>query len=205
LATNRRRAPEARRGELISAARKVFAEKGVAGSAVNDIVTAAGVAQGTFYLYFDAKDDVIGAVVEQIADEMVASVERAVAATDAGAVAKLLALRDAVVAAASDPSMWELAEVVHRPENRAVHDRMAERLLPRLCPLVESIITHGVAEGVFVSENPRVAAWFVLGGLHALEIAFSDRAAIATAIVDATTCALRALGHAGPTPAPGSK
>ena len=65
----------ARRAELTSAAARVFAERGVANTAVSDIVKAAGVAQGTFYLYFDSKDDVVLAVVEQIGDDMLAAIE----------------------------------------------------------------------------------------------------------------------------------
>jgi AcrR family transcriptional regulator len=202
LNTKRRKDPHARRSELISAARRVFAEKGVANSAVSDVVNAAGVAQGTFYLYFGAKTDLIDAVIEQMADEMVGAIERAVAATNQGAVARLLALRDAVLPITSDARGWELAEICHRPENRAIHDHMAERFLPRLVPFVETIIRQGMTEGVFTSENPRVSAWFVLGGLHALEIAFTDRDEITTAIFDASNCALRALGHAGPAPTP---
>lgn len=202
MSSKRRKAPEARRGDLISAARKVFAEKGVANSAVSDIVKAAGVAQGTFYLYFKTKNDLVNALVDQMAEEMVDSIERSVAATDAGAVARFLAFRDAVLAIASDPTGWELAEIYHRPENRAVHDRMAERLLPRLLPLVERIVRQGVDEGVFTAENPRVAAWFVLGGLHAIELAFSERSEIPSLIVDATNFALRSLGHVITAPAP---
>jgi len=187
--------PETRRGELIAAAKKVFFENGVANSAVSDIVKAAGLAQGTFYLYFSAKTDIINAVVEQIADDMVDAIECSVTAATEGAVSKLLALRDAILAAASDPAMWELAEIYHRPENRAIHEQMADKLTPRLAPLVEGIVRQGVAENVFISENPRVAAWFIIGGFHALEIAFKDRTDISNALVDATNYALRALGY----------
>ena len=182
----RRTKPESRRGELIAAARKVFGKKGVAASAVSDIVKAAGIAQGTFYLYFEAKTDIVNAVAEQTADEMVDAIERCVAAKDAGAVARLFALRDTVLAIASDSTGRELAEIYHRPENRAVHDRMAERLLLRLAPLVERIVRQGVAEGVFTAENPRVAAWFVLGGLHMLEVGFTKPADLPAAITGAT-------------------
>jgi len=194
-APKRRTAPETRRSELIGAAWKVFRHKGVANSTVSDIVKAAGVAQGTFYLYFDTKTDLIDALVERVADDMLDSIERAVAPTDGGAVAAFCRLRDALLAVAGDPTGWELAEIYHRPENRAVHDRMAERLLPRLVPLVERVIRQGVAESVFTAPNPRVSAWFVLGGLHGLELASTDRAELPRAIVDATHCALRALGH----------
>ncbi len=193
MAPRRRADPEARKGDLVAAARKVFAEKGVANTAVSDVVKVAGVAQGTFYLYFQAKNDVINAVVDQMAEEMVDSIEKAVEAAD-GAVARLHALSDAILAFAGDPAARELAELYHRPENRAVHDRMAERLLPRLVPLVERIVAAGVAEGVFVAENPAVAAWFILGGFHSLELACSDRTSMTEAVTEATRCAVRALG-----------
>ncbi|HKJ92995.1 MAG TPA: TetR/AcrR family transcriptional regulator [Longimicrobiales bacterium] len=194
----RRARPERRRDELIAAARALFLEKGVANTAVSDIVRAAGVAQGTFYLYFDARTDVINAVVDGLAEELVAAIEGAVAGVRAGAAAKLRAFGDALTALAGDPATWELSEVYHRPENRAVHDRMAERLLPRLLPLIEGIIEQGVAAGEFTAGDPRVAAWFILGGLHGLELAFTDREQIADALAEAMESALRSLGHGGP-------
>lgn len=71
----------ARRTELASAAARVFAARGVANTAVSDIVKAAGVAQGTFYLCFGSKDDVVLAVVEQMVDGVGAAIETAVAET----------------------------------------------------------------------------------------------------------------------------
>ena len=46
-----------RRAQLLSAARKVFRAKGYDGATVSEIVREAGVAQGTFYLYFPSKRD----------------------------------------------------------------------------------------------------------------------------------------------------
>jgi len=195
LEARRTRNPEKRRGDLIAAAKRVFAKKGVAASAVSDIVKAAGVAQGTFYLYFATKNDVINALAEQMAETMVAAVERAVAGTGAGAVDKLLALRDAILDMANDSTSKELAAIYHRPENRAVHDRMAGSLTPRLVPLVEQIVSQGIAERVFTAEEPRVAAWFILGGLHMLEVGFADPEVLPSAVSSATAYALRALGY----------
>ena len=44
-----------RRAQLLRAARKVFRAKGYDGASVSEIVREAGVAQGTFYLYFPSK------------------------------------------------------------------------------------------------------------------------------------------------------
>ena len=46
-----------RHGDLIAAAMTVFSEKGVSAASVDDIVQSAGVAKGTFYLYFATKDE----------------------------------------------------------------------------------------------------------------------------------------------------
>ena len=46
-----------RRAQLLRAARKVFRAKGYDGASVSEIVREAGVAQGTFYLYFPSKRD----------------------------------------------------------------------------------------------------------------------------------------------------
>ncbi len=47
-----------RRAQLVKAAREVFGEKGYHDATVDDITRAAGVAKGTFYLYFDEKREI---------------------------------------------------------------------------------------------------------------------------------------------------
>ena len=186
---------ESRRGEIIAAAAMLLAQKSVAATPVSEIVKAAGVAQGTFYLYFSSKDDVVLAVVEHITDRLVEEISQAVATADGDAVAKLFALRDAMMAIESKPAIQELAEIYHRPENRAVHDRMADRVMVRLAPVLEDVVIQGVTEGVFSVDNPRVATWLILGGIHVLELAFSDPAEAYAAMDDMIRYALRALGH----------
>lgn len=55
--------------EMIKAcAAALFEAKGVDGTSVNDIVKNAGIAKGTFYLYFKNKDDLINEVFEKYGD-----------------------------------------------------------------------------------------------------------------------------------------
>jgi AcrR family transcriptional regulator len=48
-----------RREQILAAARAVFVEKGYELATVSAIVRRAGVAQGTFYLYFESKKDIV--------------------------------------------------------------------------------------------------------------------------------------------------
>jgi AcrR family transcriptional regulator len=191
---------EARRAQLVSAAATAFAERGVGSATVGDIVKAAGVAQGTFYLYFDSKDDAVLAVAERFGDVMIEGIERAVAAPDSDAVEKLLALRDVFGDSAALADAAELIEIMHHPGNRAIHDRLAEHLTPRLVAIVERVVEQGVDEGVFAVPDIHAAAWFVLGGLRSAELAGVPLAQMPAALTTATELALRALGYTGPAP-----
>ena len=56
--------PDERRQQLLAAATWVFARKGFRRAAISDVIARAGVARGTFYLYFDSKEQVFLAIVE---------------------------------------------------------------------------------------------------------------------------------------------
>jgi len=188
---------EARRAELVSAAATVFAQRGVASTAVSDIVKAAGVAQGTFYLYFDSKDDCVLAVVERVADAIVENTAARIAAASS-AVDKLLALPGVLSEVGAEPEAAGLVDLMHRPENRILHDRLAEDTTRRLVPLLEAIVEQGVVEGVFSVDDQRAAAWFVLAGLQSVELAGTALSEMPAALTKATEFALRALGYQGP-------
>ena len=59
-----RRARDKRRKELLKAAIRVFARKGYRTASIRDIIQAAGVARGTFYIYFRSKQDIFAAIVD---------------------------------------------------------------------------------------------------------------------------------------------
>lgn len=57
-------AREERREQLVHAAASVFSDKGYRAASVSDIIEEAGVARGTFYLYFESKKDLFLELVE---------------------------------------------------------------------------------------------------------------------------------------------
>src|SRR3954451_13151600 len=59
-----------RRSQLLDAARNVFAKKGYDDSTISEIVGRAGVAQGTFYLYFPGKEALAGAFAEVLSERL---------------------------------------------------------------------------------------------------------------------------------------
>ena len=63
--TPRKRRKEARPSELTAAALDLFVENGFAATRLDDIAARAGVSKGTLYLYFDGKEALFKAVIEE--------------------------------------------------------------------------------------------------------------------------------------------
>lgn len=61
-----RRRKKARPAEIIDAALELFVTRGFSATRLEDIARHAGISKGTLYLYFDSKEDLFRAVVEQI-------------------------------------------------------------------------------------------------------------------------------------------
>jgi len=70
---------EATRAALLGAARALFAERGYAGTAAEEVVRRAGVTRGAMYHHFRDKKALFRAVHEQIEEEMVVAIGRRIA------------------------------------------------------------------------------------------------------------------------------
>lgn len=100
-----------RRSELLHAARDVFVEKGFGAASVDDIVARAGVARGTFYLYFHDKRAVFEALVDDFLSRISACVKSIELGADATpAVDQLRAnIRRVVALSLGEPTIVKLA------------------------------------------------------------------------------------------------
>ena len=61
----RKRRKEARPSELLAAALELFVEKGFAATRLEDVASRAGVAKGTLYLYYENKEALFKAVIQE--------------------------------------------------------------------------------------------------------------------------------------------
>ena len=107
--TRRADQSQATREALIAAAHGLFAEKGFAGVATEEIVRAAGVTRGALYHHFDGKRELFAAVYEDVERQLV---ERIAASAMASAGDPMEALRtgaEAFLDACEDPAVQRIA------------------------------------------------------------------------------------------------
>lgn len=65
----------ARRSQILAAARMEFARRGYQATSVSDLLEAAGIARGTFYLHFDGKEAAFRAVLEELLSDITAGLQ----------------------------------------------------------------------------------------------------------------------------------
>lgn len=82
----RRRRKDARPSELTAAALELFAERGFAATRLDDVAALAGVPKGTLYLYFDSKEALFKAVIEQGIVPLFAAAEEEMAQHEGSAI-----------------------------------------------------------------------------------------------------------------------
>ncbi len=76
------KAPEERRRDFLTAAKRLFSQKGYEKTSVSDIVTEVGVAQGLFYYYFRSKQECFEAVIEEEVEHCIKKIRDAIEKTD---------------------------------------------------------------------------------------------------------------------------
>lgn len=70
------RARQQRRAQILEASKEVFAERGYHNASINEIIGRAGIARGTFYLYFTGKHNVFDSILEEALKEVRSRIRR---------------------------------------------------------------------------------------------------------------------------------
>lgn len=160
---SRARPSEHRRDDLLDAAQELFTEKGVAATAVSEITSRAGVAKGTFYLYFASKDHVVAGLHERAITGMMRIVEEDLADLDSG---DFYALADELTARIID--YWidrrELFLAIREAGESIEIARLKSEYSQRVVAMLEAGVRFGIEAGVADVGDPRGAAEYIFYG-----------------------------------------
>ncbi|MBP7523964.1 MAG: TetR/AcrR family transcriptional regulator, partial [Propionivibrio sp.] len=83
---HRRRRKDERPSELVSAALDLFVDRGFAATRLDDVAARAGVSKGTLYLYFESKEALFRAVIEEAIVPLLAAAEDEIAGYEGGSI-----------------------------------------------------------------------------------------------------------------------
>jgi len=154
---------ERRRAQILQRARDVFARKGYHQAKIDDIVAAAGVARGTFYLYFQDKRSIFEELVNRFYQTIAMAVSRIDVALPIEQQIKTNIARVLNVFL-EDPGMAKilLADVGGLDIE---FDRRLLAFYSDIETLLESSLGEGQELGIVQPGERRVVAHFLLGGV----------------------------------------
>lgn len=149
--------------QIIDAAVIVIAENGYHQSQVSKIAKQAGVADGTIYLYFKNKEDILISLFREKMGDFVEKIGKQIAGK-ATATEKLLTLVEAHFAMLSnDHHLAIVTQLELRQSNKELRLKINE-VLKGYLKVIDDIITEGVENGEFFKElNVRLARQMVFG------------------------------------------
>ncbi len=190
---------ERTRHELVAAAVRVLAEKGLHDTKIADIVAAADVGVGTFYLHFPTKEALFDAVV----DETVARMKATIDAARAGVDDPIMKVR------AGNAAFCRFAT-----ENRAVfrivfghaaaYNEVIRRAQALFAADIEQTLRDGIAAGVFAPVPVEVAAQAVVGMATQILSWWTEHGGVPLADVEETIVNLTLRGLCSGAPAKGA-
>ena len=158
-ASNRfERRRERTRQELLAAATRVLAEKGLDRTKITDIAAAADVGVGTFYLHFPDKEALFDAVVEETVRRLKATVDAA-REKARGPLAKVQAANRAFFRFARDNR--EVFKIVFG--HAAAFNDLIRRAQALFIADLEKTVREGITSGAFAPLPPALVAQAVVG------------------------------------------
>ena len=159
LATNRfERRRERTRQDLLAAATRVLAEKGLHETKISDIAGQADVGVGTFYLHFPTKEALFDAVVEDTVRRLKATID----AARAGRRDPIEKTREANAAFCRFAhENREVFRIVFG--HAAAYNDVIRRAQALFAADIEETVREGIAEGVFAPRPPELVAQALVG------------------------------------------
>lgn len=162
-----------KRNRILDAAFRVFARKGFHATRVSEIAKAAGVADGTIYLYFKSKDALLVSLFEHRVERLLAFLDTELPRTDSApdklrrVVEVQLGLLD------GERDLAEVVTVILRQSTKLMKEYAAPKFTAYL-DAIARVISDGQASGELRKDiSPHLAARAIFGALDGVAMTWA--------------------------------
>ena len=164
---------EKRKQELLEIAYRLFITKGYENTSVDEIIAEAGIAKGTYYYYFESKEQTLEEVIGMMIDkeiEAAGSILDAPVPVPQKIVGIIASIRPA-------PEEHSIEGALMQPENIIMHQKIKNRIVEKVVPLLTKVVEEGISQGIFSCDNipERVRMMLVLSNEIFDESDFTDK------------------------------
>lgn len=140
-----------KRKRITAAAVKVFAQKGFYCARVSDVAREAGVADGTIYLYFESKEDLLKGLYEENMGKIIQGVQTIVARDDKPSIRLKRIFQAYGAFALEQPALAEVLTVEIRESGKFMNE-FAAPLFGEFLKQIVGVVKEGQESGEFRSD-----------------------------------------------------
>jgi TetR/AcrR family fatty acid metabolism transcriptional regulator len=152
-----------KRERILRAATDVFARNGYFNAKVSEIAKAAGVADGTIYLYFDGKEDLLVTIFREHTRNYLQSLEREMATINRAEERLRVAIRHHLETLGRDRALAIVAQVELRHSLKFM-SLLSQQEVADYLNMLRKLVEHGQADGKFRRTlHPQLVAKSVFG------------------------------------------
>jgi AcrR family transcriptional regulator len=144
---------EERKNEILDIAERLFVTKGFDNTSTNDIRNEIGIARGTLYYHFKSKEEILDVMIERMAKQLIEKLKEIVSQKNMSVLQRLTMITHALNVSSSNLG-HEILKQVHKPQNALLHQKMQERVLTGINPLITCLIEECTMQGICQTDYP---------------------------------------------------
>ena len=134
-----------RKEELLKIAYNKFITKGYLNTSIDEIISEAKIAKGTYYYYFESKEKTLEEVINMMINEEVESAK--------GIVNMPISIPEKLVGVITSlrPKIdeQEIQNTLNKKQNIVMHEKINNRIMEEAIPLLEQIVNEGIQSNIF--------------------------------------------------------
>ena len=164
---------EKRKKMLLKIAYDMFLTNGYENTSVDEIIEKAQIAKGTYYYYFQSKEQMLEEVIDMMIDNETKMAEQIIK-TDISVPQKIVGILTSMKPTEEEQP---IKNTLFQEENVLMHHKVRKKLIDTLTPLLSEVIKEGVNEGIFKCDNipERVKMLLIISDGTFNEGTFSQR------------------------------
>jgi len=186
-----------KRERILRAAVKVFAKNGFYATRVSEVAKAAGVADGTIYLYFKSKDELLVSLFEDRVERLLAFMADELPKRERAAEKLRRVIEMQLGLLEGERDLAEVITVILRQSTKLMKEYAAPRFIAYL-DAIARIVVDGQAQGDFRADvSPHLVARALFGALDGITLTWAlgraEQGALARAATQLSDILLRGL------------